>query len=334
MKRLSNSINRIFPEKLKSGDNIRIISPVRSLKIVSPQVQNIATKRLEQLGFNISFGKHVNECDEFDSSTIASRIEDLHEAFEDPSVNGILTVLGGFNSNQLLRYIDWNIIKNNPKVFCGFSDVTVINNALFTKTGLVNYSGPHYSTFGQQLYFDNTLDYFKKCLMSNKPFEIKPSDSWSDDAWYCNQEDRNLIKNDGFLTINEGSAKGKIIGGNLTCFRHLQGTEYFPHFDNSILFIEDDGEAQPHHFDSHLQALVHSPEFYKVKGIVLGRFQKTSTMTNEKLIKIIKTKKELDSIPFIANVDFGHTSPMITLPIGGTAEISIGNDTKIKIVKH
>jgi len=326
---------KIFPKKLKLGDHVRVIAPVHSLALISKETQDIANKRFNDLGLKLSFGKHVHECDEFESSSIESRIEDLHEAFGDTSVNAILTVIGGFNSNQLLRYIDWNLIKNNPKIFCGFSDVTVLNNALCAKTGLVTYSGPHYSSFGEKHHFEYTLEYFKKCLFSNEPFEVKPSKHWSDDAWFKDQENRNLIKNNGFLIINEGQAEGTILGGNLTCFRHLQGTEYFPNLKDSILFLEDDYEAQPHHFDSHLQALIHTPEFNQVKGIVMGRFQQGSNTTNEKLIKIIRTKKELLSLPVIANVNFGHTDPRIIFPVGGTTILKTTKDTAtITIEKH
>ncbi|MBU2577481.1 LD-carboxypeptidase, partial [Patescibacteria group bacterium] len=260
----------MFPEKLKAGDEIRVIAPARSIAILSQEVREIANKRFEEIGFKLSFGKHVEETDSFASSSIESRVEDLHEAFGDKNVKAILTVIGGFNSNQLLRYIDWDLIKNNPKILCGYSDITALNNAVFTKTGLVTYSGPHYSTFGQKLHFDYTLDFFKKCLLSDESFEIKPSEKWSDDAWYKNQEERTLIPNDGWLVINEGSAEGTILGANLCTFNLLQGTEYLPDFTDSVLFLEDDEESAPHDFDRNLQSLIHLPEFSKVKGLVIG----------------------------------------------------------------
>ena len=324
-----------YPSKLKAGDEVRIVAPSRSLAIISKESRETANKRFAEMGLKLSFGKHLEESDEFVSSSIQSRIEDFHEAFADKNVKAIITVIGGFNSNQLLRYLDWDLIKNNPKILCGFSDITALNNAIFTKTGLVSYSGPHYSTFGQELYFDYTLEYFKKCLLSDEPFEIKPSDNWSDDAWYKNQKERNLIKNDGFLVINEGKASGTILGANLCTFNLLQGTEYFPDLKDSILFIEDDEESLPHTFDRDLQSLIHQPGFNNVKGIVIGRFQKSSEMPNDILIKIIKTKKELDNLPVIANVDFGHTSPMITFPVGGEARLEVENGKiKLEIVKH
>jgi len=169
--------------------------------------------------------------------------------------------------------------------------------------------------------------------MSDKAFEINSSKEWTDDAWYMDQNKRNPIKNDGWLIINKGKASGTLLGANLCTFNLLQGTEYLPDLNNSILFIEDDEESKSVNFDRDLQSLIHQPSFKGVKGIVIGRFQKASKMTNEKLIKIIKTKAELKGIPVIANVDFGHTSPIITFPIGG--EISIDTKKKsIVINKH
>lgn len=323
-----------FPSKLKRGDLVRVIAPSRSLAIISQESKDYANKRFNELELKLSFGKHVEEIDDFTSSAIQSRVEDIHEAFSDKEVKGIITVIGGFNSNQLLRYIDWNLIKDNPKVFCGFSDITVLNNSLLAKTGLVTYSGPHYSTFGQKLYLDYTIEYFKKCLMSEEPLEIIASKEWSDDEWYKNQEDRHLINNSGFLPVNEGDAEGTILGANLCTFNLLQGTEYMPNLKDSILFIEDDSESQPYHFDRDLQSLIHLPDFNGVKGIVIGRFQNESNMNFNLLKSLIKTKKELKGLPVVANVDFGHTDPKITYPIGGYCKISVSNNSKVVITKH
>lgn len=328
-------MNKIYPERLKVGDEIRIIAPSRSMAILNKEIINIANNRFQELGLKLSFGKHIYESDDFNSLSIESRLDDLHLAFSDKNVKAIITVIGGFNSNQLLKYIDWKLIKNNPKIFLGYSDITALNNAIFAKTGLVTYSGPHYSTFGQKLYFDYTLEYFQKCLMMDNPFEISASNSWSDDEWYLDQNKRDLIDNQGHFVINKGEAQGTILGANLCTFNLLQGTEYFPDLNSSILFLEDDYETVPHTFDRDLQSLIHLPNFNKVKGLVIGRFQKKSKMSDELLKKIIKTKKELESIPVIANVDFGHSDPKITFPIGGEVEIIADkNKSTIRMLKH
>lgn len=328
-------MDKIFSPKLKAGDTVQVIAPASSLGIISQKNREIANRRFEKMGLKVTFGKHIEEMDEFNSSSIESRVEDLHDAFKNPEVKAIFAVIGGFSCNQLLKYIDWELIKNNPKIFCGYSDITALNNAIFAKTGLVNYSGPAYATFGEKLGFDYTLDYFKKCLLSEEPFEIAPSKEWSDDKWYIDQDKRTFFDNVGPLVINEGEAEGTLLGANLCTLNLLQGTEYFPDLTNSVLFIEDDYESNAVTFDRNLQSLFHLPEFEKVRGVVLGRFQEASEITNEKLIKIIETKKELDKIPVIANVDFGHTQSMITFPIGGEVKIMAkeGN-VKIEILKH
>ena len=262
------------------------------------------------------------------------RAEDMNAAFADPNVKGILTVIGGFNSNQILKYLDFELIKNNPKILCGFSDITILLDSIHAKTGLVTYYGPHFSSFGMKKGFDYTFDYFKKMLMENGgEAEVESSKEWSDDAWFIDQENRDFIQNPGMFVINEGTAEGKIIGGNLCTLNLLQGTEYMPDISNSILFLEDDemaGKLFLVEFDRDLVSLIQQPEFKTVKGIVIGRCQKNSEMTREKWMKLIQSKPELENIPVIADCDFGHTTPIITFPIGGTASLS-AKDGKIKL---
>lgn len=324
-----------FPEKLKHGDKIAVIAPSRSFSILSSDCIELANQRFTELGLTVVFGKHIHEMDEFGSSSIESRVADLHWAFSDPSIKAIFTVVGGFNSNQILSYIDWDLIKNNPKILCGYSDITALQNAILAKTGLVTYSGPHYSSLGQQLNFDYTQNYMQRCLFDNTDIHIQSSKAWSDDLWYLDQQNCNFIQNTGMYSIVSGQALGTIIGGNLVTLQALQGTEFFPSFENAILFLEDDYESQSHHFDRDLQSLCSLPNFKHIKGLVIGRFQKASGMTKESLHKIITTKKELQSIPVIAGVDFGHTSPMITFPIGGQVVIEAAiHSVKITITGH
>ena len=324
-----------IPEKLKAGDLVRVIAPSSSLGIIAPDCRAIATKRLKDLGFEVTFGAHAEEMDEMRSSPIASRVADLHDAFADPAVRAIFAVIGGFNVNQVLRYIDWDIIRKNPKVFIGYSDTTALQHAILAKTNLVTYSGPAYSTFGQKLHFDYTLEYFKKCLMSEEPYEIHPSSAWSDDAWYLYQNNRTLIPNEGWWPLAEGVAQGKIVGANLCTLNLLQGTEYFPDLSDAILFLEDDVEADYNHFDRDLESLLSVPSAKTIKGIVIGRFQKKSEITREKVKRLFAIRPYLKNIPIVANGDFGHTNPMITFPIGGEAKLKVENGSVTFIItKH
>ncbi|MBN1584797.1 LD-carboxypeptidase [Candidatus Uhrbacteria bacterium] len=328
--------NITIPKKLDAkGVNVRVIAPVRSLGLISEEGRAEAEKRLAGYGMELSFGKHVEEMDEFNSSSIDSRIEDLHEAFSDDGVDAILTVIGGYNSNQLLSRIDYSLIERNPKIICGFSDVTALANAINAKTGMVTYVGPHYSTWGMRHGLEHTIEYFLRCCRESSAYNIEPSEEWSDDPWFMDQENREFIKNDGYWMLNEGHGLGRVVGGHLRCLSSLQGTEYWPGLDDSILFLEDDAEVNPALFDRGLQSLIHQPDFSGVRGILIGRFQKETGMTRELLEKMVATKPELKNIPTVANMDFGHTTPMVTLPIGGTIEIDADNGSaKIRVIEH
>lgn len=159
----------MIPEKLKAGDEVRIVAPSRSMAILGDDCIELATKRLEELGLKVTFGKYVKDFDEDYMCTNAKdRAEDLNEAFRDKNVKAILTVIGGFNSNQILKYLDFEMIKNNPKILCGFSDITILLDAIYAKTGLVTYYGPHYSSFGMKKGFEYTLEKFKSMFFGSR----------------------------------------------------------------------------------------------------------------------------------------------------------------------
>jgi len=324
-----------IPQKLSAGDEVRVISPATSLAVISAEVRKIALANLEQMNLKITFSKNAEECDLFSSASIASRIEDLHAAFLDPQVKGILTTLGGYNSNQLLRFLDYDLIASHPKILCGYSDITALATAIHAKTGLVTYSGPHFSTFGMRKGLEYTIEMFKKCLLDENPYTLIPSKEWSDDPWFREQENRKFEQNEGYSVINEGHCEGRILGGNLCTLNLLQGTEYMPSLANSILLIEDDFESQPLTFDRDLQSLIHQPEFGQVKGVIVGRFQRASNMSRAQLEQIIGSKRELHDIPVVINADFGHTTPQITFPIGGKGKVIAENErVEFSILEH
>lgn len=312
----------VYPKKIKKGDEIRIIAPAASLKTVPKSVIKIAKTRLEKIGFNVTFGKYVFEKDMFGSSSIEYRLNDLEEAFRDKNVAMVLAARGGYNSNQLLDRINYQLIRTNPKIFCGFSDITALNNAIYAKAGLVTFSGPNFSSFGMKKCFEYTENYFLRCIMSNNKIEIKPSKLWSDDGWIKNQNSRVFEKNYGPFCINPGKAGGVIIGGNLCTLNLLQGTPYMPQTKNVILFLEDDdlpGKDTLGEFNRNLVSLLAVVK--NIQGLVMGRFQKKSFVSKKKLISLIKNIPKLKSIPIIGNADFGHTSPQFSFPIGGEAVI-------------
>ena len=318
----------IIPKKLKKGSHIRVIAPSRSLGIIGQDCRKIAIERLAEMGLSVSFGKNVEENNKFCSSSVQSRLDDLHEAFADTSVDAILTAIGGFNSTELLAQIDYDLIGKNPKILCGFSDITALLNGIYAMTGLETYSGPHYSSFGMKLGFDYTLENMRKMLMLDGVNEVEPSAEWSDDMWFIDQEKREFIKNEGYWNIHNGAAEGVIVGGNLGTFDLLLGTKYRPAFvKDTILFVEDTEGSNLVEFERNLQALLYQPDFENVKALVIGRFQKGSQISREQLEFILNNKRELKNLPILANVDFGHSTPLLTIPVGGTASLKDGKFT-------
>jgi muramoyltetrapeptide carboxypeptidase len=325
-------VQKIIPQKLKKGDTICIIAPSKSLLTVSKAHRNASEKKLNELGFNVIYGDHVDEIDDFNSSLVASRISDLHAAFANKKVKCILAAAGGFNSNQLLRLIDWDLIGNNPKIFCGYSDITTLLTAIFVKTGLVTYSSPNFSSFGDPVHFGYTSDYFIKCFMSDDPYQIEPSETWSNSKW---EENWSIHMNKGFWVMQEGECVGQALGENLITLDLLKGTEYFPRLANSILFLEDDFNNLRQNFDANLEALIMDKRFRNIKGIIFGRFQEQSKITKDLLHDILSSKPELRGIPILANVDFGHTEPKFTFPFGGRVRIQAAKRSSfIKILDH
>lgn len=295
---------RIIPPLLPANAHMRVIAPSCSAKTINAPILASAQRALEAIGFRISFSEHMFELNRFQSSSVDSRIVDLHTAFLDPTVDGILAVRGGFNENDLLDKIDWSTIAQHPKVFCGYSDNTILQNALLAQVGMVSFSGPNFATFGSLQGRSYTIRSFINAVQNGFGTPVQNKDT--------------------ITVIHKGRAQGTVMGGNLCTFNLLQGSRYQPHLANAILFLEDDhiSPLDPLEFYRNLQSLIHLPEFKLVQGIVFGKFAPASKLPPQEIAKIVTSKPELSKIPILANLNFGHTLPMFTFPIGGKAVIN------------
>ncbi|GAA1415448.1 LD-carboxypeptidase [Glutamicibacter uratoxydans] len=311
----------VIPQRLKSGSRLRAIAPScsRAFVMEHDNTQWI-NERFEQLGITVDFGAHVDENDDFDSSPIASRLEDLHAAFADPEVDGIISVIGGFNANELLPYLDWDLIARNPKVFCGYSDFTALANAVYARTGLLTYVGAHWSSFGMRDFFEPTGLWFKKAT-HDLAWSIEHQRGFTDDLWFMNQDERRVHATDGPWVFAAGSVQGRVLGGSLSTFSLLRGTPYMPDLSGAVLFVEDDAAVDIDEFGRNFAAILQAPGADQLAGVAIGRFQLDSKVTRGLLAQIIAKHPMLQNIPVVANLDFGHTSPMFTLPIGGFAAL-------------
>lgn len=323
----------MIPKRLKKGDKIMVIAPSGSLARLDYKNFEIAKQRFEKLGLEVIISPNAYNVDEYSTSTIEERVSDFHMAFSDKNIKMVICAIGGYSVIQILDKLDYDLIKNNPKIIIGYSDNTALLNAIYKMTGMTTYLGPNFTDFAVKQGFEYTLNYFIKATFHNEDIEIIDSQEYSDDKWYINQDNRIFLPNEGRFVVNEGNAQGIIIGGNLCTLQLLQGTKYMPSLNNAIIFIEDDdlvGDTFVFEFDRNLHSLFLQKDFDKVKGIVIGRNQINSNLSNTELIKLLKSKEKLINIPIIINMDFGHTRPLFTIPIGCQCKINNGNVTIIQ----
>lgn len=309
----------MIPARLFPGDEIRVIAPSRSLSVIWPVMYDGAVEFWKERGHHVTFGRRSRELEDFMSPSIDAKVDDIHEAFADPKVKMVISCIGGFNCNSILPRLDYDLIARNPKILCGYSDVTALLNAVHARTGLVTYHGPHFSTFG----LDKDRDYTWKALMDALsqfgPVQLTPSDAAGE-----------------YTVLQPGSCEGPIVGGNLCTLNLLQGTPYMPDLRGKVLFLEDDnimGEYFCFEFARNLASLLQSEGAQEVAGIVFGRFEESCGMTADMMRRIIKDVVPTE-IPVVFGADFGHVFPMVTLPIGGRVRVEVGERAVITLLEH
>jgi muramoyltetrapeptide carboxypeptidase LdcA involved in peptidoglycan recycling len=315
---------------LRKGDTIGIVSPSWCGAGLFPHRVENGKRNLEKLGYKVVFGKNALKITGYTAGGPEERAADINEFFKNKEIKAIICSIGGNHSNQILPYIDWQVVKNNPKIFCGFSDITVLHLAIYKKTNLVTFYGP--SLLNQFAEYPEMHEYTKSSFLSvvgkAKPFgKVISSEYWTEEVlnWQTKKDlvrPRKLKNNPGWRWIKRGSARGKLLGGCISSLLHLRGTPYLPSFKNSILFWEiPEGESiykgeSLANIDSYLMDFSLSGIFRDINGMIVGRPYRYSKTDIENLIQIIFQRTEGYEFPILFNVDIGHTDPMLTIPIG------------------
>jgi len=290
-------------------------------------------KYLKSKGFSIIEADNLRKKDGHSAGSIKERVEAFHSLIKNKDVDILLAYWGGANTNQLLPYFDYELIKQYNKPIIGFSDTTALLLAIQKFSKIVTYLGPAGITFDKPEPFDYTYDYFKKLIIDKKEeIEIEDSKQYADDLYFLRKDcdHRILQQNVGRKVFKHGKAKGEIIAGNLQTLLVLTGTKYFPNLKGKILFIEEEESANTQMVHRFLTQLSQIMELNTLGGICIGRFASQTGFSKDDSEEMIygDVFKNIN-IPIIYNLDFGHTDPMFTLPIGGIAII----DTKQGIIK-
>lgn len=296
----------IKPNMIKPGDTVGLITP--GTAVTDPDDLAKVKEILDFLGLKYKLGVNVKSGTGYKSRSISERVNDIHSFFEDPDVKGVFCIRGGYGSIQILDYIDYKMIRENPKVFLGYSDITALHLAINKFSGLITFHGPvMVSSFTEF-----TMNSLKQAIMNNQIIG-KVSNP---------QTIANFRKVHPIRTIKSGIAEGKLIGGNLSLITSLMGTKYEINTKDSILFIEDVGE-EPYRLDRMLSQLKIAGKFRDAKGIIIGEcagcnFDKlnSSRVWDYTLGEILdQTFSDLE-IPILFGLTIGHTADQITLPIG------------------
>lgn len=305
----------IKPKRLKKGDTIGLITPG---SYITDEGLQKAVSNLEDLGFKVALSKNIRAEGGFTAGTDQERLADLHSMFSDKKIDGIWCARGGYGCGRLLPFIDYRLIKKNPKVLIGFSDITALLQAINKATGLVGFHGPVGSS--------DFTDYTKAHLINTL---IEPKERLTIKIAEENEALGKTKKVYESTVIKGGKATGQLIGGNLSLLAPLAGTKFQPDVKGKLVFIEEIGEA-PYRIDRMLTQLRQSYPLRAAAGIILGVFNGCEAKEGSRSLSLLDTLKDRLgdlNIPVLYGASFGHISNNITLPIGIKATLDTNNKT-------
>ena len=301
----------MLANKLKIGDTIGVIAPDKALKSKDRKTLENATKYFESLGLKVKYGKYLFSEDHYCAGTPEERAKDLNDMFNDKEVKAIFTVKGGDMVNGILPYIDFANIKNNPKIFLGMSDITVLLCAINKMTGLITFHCQDYIWFGK----DKVTDYDKN--------EIK-------DKLFNGNNVLISYKERQFIDFGNKEITGKIYGTNVRCLLKLVGTPYMPNLENAVLFLEG-LHSDIIQWNAMLEQYNQMNAFNK--AVVFGYIYQLQHIEENKYSIVEELRKINSNVPIVKTNDFGHIHGNSIIPIGADVTIN-ANEKSIIVSKY
>lgn len=286
-------MNLIKPKKLTKGDTISIIAT--SGEVDFEKILN-AKKYFEQKGFNIVLGSNITKSNNGLAGDDTERLEDLHKAFLDKNIDAIICARGGYGALRLVNKIDYSIIKSNPKIFCGYSDITILSSMFYKNCGLVTFSGP----MAQSDFANNINPYTERSFF----------------ATLTNNSVTLLAKKPNEETFS--AVEGILFGGNLSTISSLCGIDFIP--DEKFIFFTEDINEPTYKIDRYFTQLLNIEKFRNnLNAIVCGDFTGCDNLCD--LPKIFNDLKKELNIPIVKDYPISHTQVKATIPIGGFAKL-------------
>jgi muramoyltetrapeptide carboxypeptidase len=300
----------ILPPRLKSGDTIALTAPAGAI-FNEDSIQK-ATVSFESQGFNVLHGNTLTQKYGYLAGHDQDRAQELTDLFQNKEVNGIVAMRGGWGCARILQYLDFEIIAKNPKVISGFSDITSLLLAIHAKTGMITFHGP----VGNSTLDGFTMEQFLRLVKDGEAVKmIQPAEN-------------------PVTVFSKGNSSGTLIGGNLTVWNSLIGTEYHPSIESPILFFEET-EEEPYQIDRMLTQLDMNGAFRSVSGIIFGQWTKCVAEEPEKsftLDEVLHQKFDNLVYPVVSGFQFGHIKDKFTFPIGALA--TFDSETSTLEINH
>jgi muramoyltetrapeptide carboxypeptidase len=306
----------VKPRRLAPGDTVALVAPASAT--FRPVELDIARESLEALGLKVKVGPHLLDRHGYLAGQDKDRARDINEFFRDSSVRAVLPIRGGWGSSRVLPHLDYEIIRRNPKVLLGFSDITALLLAINAKTGLVTFHGPN----GMGRWDEYSVDYFKRVLMQAEAVTFENPKKTSERNVLTQTENR-------IQTITPGTARGRLLGGNLTVLTTIIGSEYLPSWDNAILFCEDVDEGF-YRLDRMFTQMKLAGILPKIKGFIFGTCAECTPgegFGGLTLEEILEDHIKPLGVPAWIGAMIGHQTPQWTLPEGLEVEIDATRGT-------
>lgn len=324
----------ILPPQLKPGDTIAIISPSWGGAGAFPHRVQAGIRQLESMGFQVVAADNALHQNGWVSDSAENRAADLHACFANPKVRAIISAIGGDHSCHLLPLIDFDLIRENPKILMGYSDITVLNVAIHSATGLVTFNGPtlltDFAEYPQVLPY--TLHHLMRMLAAPGPAgQIEPSPAWTEEFldWRTRKDQerpRQLEPSPGWTWLKPGTVEGTLIGGCIESLQHLRGTRFWPDWREKIFFWETSEEKPlPQTIDGILMDYENMGVLEQISAMLVGRPMRYTREEKQALRDVILERTRKYAFPIVTDMDFGHTAPQMVLPVGVRARVDTHN---------
>lgn len=302
----------------------RRLSPGATVALVGPASATflrmdfeIARESLEALGLRVVVGEHVRDRRGYLAGQDRDRAADINRVFADPAIAAVLPIRGGWGSSRLLPHLDYDLIARHPKIVLGFSDITALLLAIHARTGLVTFHGPN----GMGRWDLFSVDYVRRVLFGAEEVTFENLREKKQEA---------LIQTEYRIqTIEPGTARGRLLGGNLTVLAALLGSPYLPRWDGCILFLEDVNE-DIYRIDRMMTSLKLAGVLDRIRGCVFGTCAECGPgegYGSLTLDEVLDDHLRPLRIPAWSGAMIGHQMPQFTLPVGAEVEIDAARGT-------